>query len=220
MTMAALVSVVPAALAGQAEQAASAWRAQACEQALETTAGAGAHDAEWRRSLAYLSACGRAGGAVLARELARLESSSDVDELTQSYRAISHIRDAQVFEAALELVGDASATPESRIVAFKVLITLHDPSRASLSISSFLPGSQPDFMRQDHHAVSDGELLPADWSQRTRTRIGEVVEDADESEPMRFAAGRAVVRANPISASRWGPRAWRVWWVPNTRWSP
>jgi hypothetical protein len=73
-----------------------------------------------------------------------------------------------------------------------VLITLHDPSRASLSISSFLPGSQPDFMRQDHHAVSDGEPLPADWSQRTRTRIGEVVEDADESEAMRFAARRAL----------------------------
>jgi hypothetical protein len=129
---------------------------------------------------------------VLAQELARLESSSDVDELTRSYRAISHIRDAQVFEAALQLVGDASATPESRIVAFKVLITLSDPSRASLSISSFLPGSQPDFIRQDHHGVSDGNPLPADWSQRTRTRIEEVAEDADESEVMRFAARRAL----------------------------
>lgn len=192
MTLVALGYLVPAALAGQAEQASSAWRAQACVQALNATAEASARDAEWRRSVSYLPACGPAGGAALARELTRLESSTDIDELTQSYRAISRIRDAQVFEAALEVVGDASATPGSRIVGLKILITLNDPSQAKLSISSFLPGSQPDFVRQDHHSVSDGEPLPADWSQRTRTRIEEVAEDADESEAMRFAARRAL----------------------------
>jgi hypothetical protein len=192
MTFVALACVLPAALDAQAEQAAAAWRAQACEQALNATAEASARDAEWRRSVSYLPACGPAGGAALARELTRLESSTDIDELTQSYRAISRIRDAQVFEAALEVVGDASATPGSRIVGLKILITLNDPGQAKLSISSFVPDSQPDFVRQDHHGVSDGESLPADWRQRTRTRIEEVAEDADESEAMRFAARRAL----------------------------
>jgi hypothetical protein len=34
--------------------------------------------------------------------------------------------------------------------------------------------------------------LPADWSQRTRTRIEEVAEGAAESDAMRFAARRAL----------------------------
>ncbi len=181
-----MFTAFPAAAAAQAlpqERCASA----AAE--LDVSRGGAARSEAIRK----LARCGEIGGELLARELRALSTASDRDELVASYYGITRISDDRVREAAISILVDRSATIEARIIALKVLITYHDPARASVAFESFLPGSQPSLTVQDHFSGHVGRPLAPGWEESAHAAILTVANDMDDSEAARFAARRALI---------------------------
>ena len=162
-----------------------------CARAASSVRGEPA-GAERRATMLYLSRCGPAGGAALADELRRLRGVADTTALLPEYHEIARIRDAEVLRAALELAGDRSATPESRLMAFKVLITYRDEHRAAQPFSSFYPGNSYLPMIQDHGGTSAGAPLPDGWLTTAVDVMRRVESSAEETDLMREAARRAL----------------------------
>ena len=186
-----LTHAMPAAAAAQEQQSAPARKAEACRQAIEIVT-AGAALPERREALAYLPRCGAEGGRAMAQELRRLSATSDSATLLKSYYQIARIVDASVLAAALELAEDESATSESRIIAFKVLISFKNPAFTSVPFSGFLPGNPRTVSVQDHFGTNEGSPLPANWQISAREVLERLAANPQGNETIRHAARRAL----------------------------
>lgn len=143
--------------------------------------------------LELLTRCGANGGAALAGELRRIGDLPDRDEMQRTFITISKLRDARMLEAALELAEDRSATLESRIAAFRLMIQYRDPFRTTnfryfqLPRYSISGGTSTHRLR---HA--EGVPLPEGWEAAARGVMARVAGDSTEHEAARYAASQAV----------------------------
>lgn len=120
--------------------------------------------------------------------MTRLRDTSDFAELLASYFPIASLLDARIFDTALRLAGDQAATPESRIIAFKLLISYKHKELVSLPPSTFIPGNPPQLSAQDHFGRTQGEPLPGDWESASTDLLSRLEENPGESETIRHAA--------------------------------
>jgi hypothetical protein len=143
--------------------------------------------------LELLTRCGASGGAALAGELRRIGDLAGRDEMTRTFITISRLRDARMFEAALELAEDRSAALESRIAAFRLMIQYRDPFRTTNFRYFLLPGNSISGGTSTHRLRhAEGVPLPEGWEASARAVMVRVTEDSTEGEAARYAASQAV----------------------------
>lgn len=147
---------------------------------------------ERRATMLFLSRCGPSGGVALAGELRRSSTVSDTTALYPEFHEIARIRDAEILRAALELAGDRSATPESRIMAFKVLISYHDEHRTAQPFSSFFPDQPGALMMQMYGGRPEGAPLPDGWLTSAVDVVRGIASSTEETDLMRVAARRTL----------------------------
>lgn len=181
-----LLFALPAASAGQ-QDTQLAQRAQACARAA-TTLQSPDRSIEYWRAVEQLPVCGRDGGRLLARELGRSRTDADSVTLLRLYFQVARIEDANVLDSALALAADPHATPESRIIALKLLVSYVDPSLVSLPFSGFLPGHQPVLATQDHFGRLEATPLPPDWRRRAIALAERLENGAADGDTIRHAA--------------------------------
>lgn len=164
--------------------------AEKCEWALGLLESSEASP-QRREALELASICGPEGGAALAAELRRLRTMSDTVELRKVYFEIARIRDAQIYRAALEVGGDPQATVESRIVAFKLLISYAKIGFVSAPFAAFYPDEGAGFGTQSHFGRHEGRPLPPNWKGETLALLERLATDPAESDTIQTAAIRS-----------------------------
>jgi hypothetical protein len=143
--------------------------------------------------LRLLVRCGATGAAALAGELRRIGDLSDRDEMTRTFITLSRLRDPQMLEAALELAQDRSATLESRIAAFRLMIQYRDRFLTTNFRYFLLPRHSNSGDVVNHSVQMDsGVPLPEGWEASARAVMVRVAEDSTEGEAARYAASQAV----------------------------
>lgn len=140
------------------------------------------------KALWSLRSCGEDGATALAEELSRLRDISEFKRLLASYYPIASLLDARIVDAALMLASDAAATPASRIVAFKLIVSYKHKHFVSLPPSTFVPGNPPELSAQNDFERFQGDPLPSDWEKSAQDLLSRLSEDGGESETIRYAA--------------------------------
>lgn len=139
-------------------------------------------------ALWYLRRCGPDGASALASELARLRTTSDWERLLGAYHAISSVLDAGIFESALRLVEDRAASPESRAMAVRLLISYQGSDNVAPSFDSFFSGSSVQLSTESGAAKVEHVALPRDWESTTSDLLEGIAADSTENEAIRNAA--------------------------------
>jgi hypothetical protein len=186
-----LTPAIPVSTMAQQQQSAAAQHAEACQRASEIV-DRGTVPSARPEALAYLPKCGARGGRALAQELKRWNATSDSTALLHAYYQIARLVDASVFAAAIEMAEDQRATAESRIIAFKLLVSYKNPALTSLPFSGFLPGNSRTIAVQDHFGTREGSPLPENWESSAHAVLDRVARNSQESETIRHAARRAL----------------------------
>lgn len=158
-------------------------------QVVET--GHPAPHAEW--ALGYIVACGtRVHGAVLATALRLLRGETDTVKIAPFWRNARFLRDGALYDAAVEIAGDRSASVPARVFAILGLIHLTKEGRSAGSgnlIGGFYEHQGLRWVRGGcartiviNDLRIDGAPLPADH----RARITALARQlrSDESEPL------------------------------------
>lgn len=161
-------------------------------QVIET--GHPAPHMEW--ALGYIGNCDRQlWGRTVAIGLWRLRTSTDLDELAHIWADTQWLRDRHLFEAALEIGGDKSASLPARMFAVRALLML------------VAPGVQPSYQEllriretstgrrwictlgitRDAH-MRPGVPLPADYEEEAEALAKRIEADPSEPEELRYAA--------------------------------
>jgi hypothetical protein len=186
-----LAVLAPTSVAGQQWSPPLAPTPEECARAQSYVRDTGPSP-ERKPAMQYLARCGAQGGVALAEELRALRGVSNSGTLVREYADLARILDGAVLRAALDLAADRAATPESRIIAFKLLISYADWRQVSLPFSSFLPGNARVLASQDHFGRSDGAPLPADWLTSAVAVVEAVAASSEETDTMRYAAERTL----------------------------
>lgn len=139
----------------------------------------------------YVVICGRAGGSALASAIHRTRSVTDTAELEAITRAVRTFRDGAVFNTALDVAGDRSASVPARVIAFRTLLVTLSPGR-SLSYANMTTVGMIDSClgrpRSLHDEVSEGAPLPPRYTELLRDTAARVRDDPTESAEVRQAA--------------------------------
>jgi hypothetical protein len=132
--------------------------------------------------------------------LRRIGDLPDGDEMKRTFITISRLRDARMFEAALELAEDRSAALESRIAAFRLMIQYRDRFLTTNFRYFLLPRYTHSGDVINHSVQMDsGVPLPEGWEAAARAVMVQVAEDPTEQEAARYAASQAVKLWDQIS---------------------
>lgn len=179
------------------------------------------------RPLKRVYACREIAGATIARELGRLRASRDTVALERASRLVHYLHDAQVYSAALDIAGDRASSVEARVNAIRVLAMTLKPSQEP-SLALFFREPEERYVEtwcsctgHYYHGYSTtdtltwpalGRLVPRDFAGRIQALLARIEGDAEEPQPVRWAA-RRVRRMTPerelmdLLATRWPPPA-------------
>lgn len=157
---------------------------------------------EWAR--AYMPFCGFAAwGDAASAALRRLRQSEDLPLLEVEWRRVTHLHDANLYTAAIEIAADRTASAASRVLALRYLLTLTDPAGdytyAAMTEPGSAPGSSPVCTRG--HAAGnivryEGVPLPQDYGVQVK-RLAETLL-ADSSLPQIIRSAALCTEASPV----------------------
>lgn len=157
-----------------------------CRRAREIVSAAdSAARAHW--ALEVMWTCEDAGP-VLARALAKARASTDTAYLRALAAPMVRLRDGEVFEAALSVAGDRTATDESRVAAIEVLILALLPgANVNPAIGSTHAG-QCFTPPGTHWSPVGGTPLPDGYVARASDLLTSLFRDRGEPERVHAAA--------------------------------
>jgi hypothetical protein len=186
---AVLLALLPACALAQADPE-SVHARNACRLAVQIVeTGHPAPHSQW--AFDYVVNCGRAGGDALANAIHRTRRVTDTVELAAVTRSLRTFRDGAVFNAALDVAGDRSATVQARVIAFRTLLVMMSPGR-SLSYGQMTSleenGTCLGRPRGFHDEVKEGAPLPPRHAELLRVAASRVIEDASVPAELRQAA--------------------------------
>lgn len=161
-------------------------------QVIET--GHPAPHMEW--ALGFIGNCDRQlWGRTVATALRSLRTSSDLDELANVWADTQWLRDRHLFEAALEIGGDRSASLPARMFALRALLMLVEPgmqpSYAELSRVKHSNARRRwscDLGKVRDAYMRGGVPLPADYERQAEALAKRIDADSLEPEELRYAA--------------------------------
>jgi hypothetical protein len=139
--------------------------------------GGGRSKTDWM--WAILPHCGKAGGVAGAGMWTATRAVSDTTRLAETYAGLWRFRDAAVFNAAVMLAADPSATTPSRVFSTMLLVAqLFD--QLDPAYREFIATGRYDVCRIGgvvDRSISLGAPLPADARMRARTLARALVAD-------------------------------------------
>lgn len=148
-----------------------------------------------QKMLSQLRACGPAAASMLAGSLNEARRSDNQDAVGGFMSITMYVRDAQIFEAALSVASDASATVLSRIYALMYLQRLVQPGvvpvyeEVSAGFDAHgVPKGSCSSRRVAGDSMEDGAPLPNDWRVRIAQLARRVGYDTREPPQVRTAA--------------------------------
>lgn len=177
-----------------AAQVAWEWPAERTEASCagaEDFVSSAPRSSERREANRYLATCGPRGGVALAAQLRQSRGVSDLEALDAIYEGATRILDREVYQAAMDVAADPSASIEARVFAWKTLISYKN-GHLSVPFANFLPGRRQAIAVQDHHVRHEGATLPPGWEREAAGMAARVAEDRSETEVSRYAARRAL----------------------------
>lgn len=189
-----VLSAFPASAWGQANPDSVKLRndCRLARQILET--GQPSPHAEWARQT--IGFCGpEVWGASVAAAVRRVRTATDQSELALYWADSQWLRDRHLFEAALEIAGDRSASVPTRVFAFRALRKLLYPGEVSKYkdlVGGFdargwvRGGCKSGWVHFD--MPYDGVALPSNYSEQIRLLAQRVRTDLSEPEDIRTAA--------------------------------
>lgn len=134
-------------------------------------------------------ACGRDGGAALARGLREVRQVQQPDVVVRGYRAAYLFQDATVFATLLETASAADAAPVSRAWALIVALSAVSPYPRYLDAGDVLANGalcMPSYVR--HSPTARGTPLPSDARRQVEQLATRLRDDSSTPAPVRSAA--------------------------------
>jgi hypothetical protein len=153
---------------------------------------------EWAAHV--MPGCPQAGRTV-ATALSEYRTSSDTALLNWITLPANSLRDGEVFQAAMGVLQDRSATATARVFANRVLMWLLYPT-AGVYYSTLVDldgdGRHPciAFGASSHASVREGAVLPDDWRGRIHAANTRIMQDDGEPAPVRQSAVCLVLRSS------------------------
>lgn len=172
-----------------------------CEAAAKVIAkGHPATTDDW--AFVELRGCGRAGARAFADGLGHYAGERDIDVLRRFMDRVDDWRDASIFDAALAMATNASATPQARVYAVRHLIALLIPQRHFLydGLAKGLDSVRaPDgglrfnlacqsIVTAEHSGTLSGDPLPPGYEARIRATLRSIADSPSTPAPVRNAS--------------------------------
>jgi hypothetical protein len=171
-----------------------------CEAAIRQVAQQGFTNVE-SAILSVLPHCGRAGARATAAAIAVSRSSRDTVALLRTYRQVDLWRDADVMQAAFNVVNDAGASTQARVFALRHLLWLAQPGQ-EFAYGGLVAGNvavqmdgqniiQPACRRSMIASESSNVSatpLPSDYLQRIHTAVSTIAASTTAPAALRNAA--------------------------------
>lgn len=140
-----------------------------------------------------VASCGPEAGPAVASALRRYRQTRDTTVLDLVSSPGRALRDGTIFEAALEISQDRTASAQARVFAFRVLIQVVAPGNvlrySELSEPSGSVRECVGLGRHLHHETIVGVPLPSDFAARIRAAAASVAGDPQAEPQVRHAAG-------------------------------
>jgi hypothetical protein len=140
----------------------------------------------------HIPACGGEGGEALADRLRSLRHSRDTATVRALSVPLSMMRDRYVFDVAVEVAGDRSASDVARAYAFRVLMPFVSEG-ASPAFNPWDPREPLCGGYTTHAVVLQGAPLSPGYTEQISTLARRVALDQGEPRSVRYAA-RCVLR--------------------------
>ncbi len=188
-----ILSMLPACALAQGQSDAVHQRND-CRMAVQiVTTGNPAPHTVW--AYEQISECGPEGAAAVAAAIRRNRRNTDLAALDAITGSARTVRDAEVYDASLEVAGDGTASIPARVLAFRTVISTLSPGR----LVSYDQMTRPDVQRacagllpSGHEVLSEGRTLPADAVQQGRAVALAVSEQPGVPDQVKQAASCAL----------------------------
>jgi hypothetical protein len=190
-----VLACAPAAALAQPDSAHAAQRRNDCRLAAHVLrTGHPAPKSDW--ALAVIPACGAEGGQALGAAFRAARASADTVALERLTRPALWLRDNSLFDAALEIGADRSASPQARVFAMRTLLWLIVPGGGVgyADLADEVGGRTRNclgFGPSTHVVIRRGEPLPSNYEQSIRSLATRIMNDPHEPRPVRRAAACA-----------------------------
>lgn len=187
-----VLACAPAVALAQPDSARVAQRRTDCRLAAQVLrTGHPAPKSDW--ALAVIPTCGADGAQALGEAFRAARASTDTIALDRLTRPALWLRDNSLFNAALEIGADRSATPQARVFAIRTLLWVMVPGGGVgyADLADEVQGRTRNclgFGPSTHVVVRRGEPLPSDFEQRIRSLATRIINDPHEPRPVRRAA--------------------------------
>jgi hypothetical protein len=165
------------------------------------TTGHPAPHLQWAHS--FIGYCGRAQWAdAAASGVRRLRGSTDATALATEWRHLWMLRDSAVFEAAVDIARNRSASTQARVWALRTLANYIDPNGIYGAITDTYTdasGAHPVCVSNRAAgtvAFYEGRPLPSDFAGRARATAAMISNEPGEPGTVRTAA--SCVQAAPV----------------------
>ena len=153
-------------------------------------------------ALLNISACGTVGANAIATGIGKLTNHTDTAQFEVFMGAADNWRDASIFNAAMQLANNASATPEARVYAIRHLLTLLQPyhrwTYAGLAESPDSTATQGGggcygYMGSEPRGSIAGSPLPSTYESQIREALSTLANDLAAPQAVRAAARCLIV---------------------------
>lgn len=139
-------------------------------------------------------------GRTIASAISRHRTSADTVFLSWITLPANSLQDGDVFDAAMSVLQDRTATPEARVYANRLLYWLLYPSSGvyySTLVDVDGDGRNPcvAFGSSSHMVLVQGSPLPPDWKSRVHAATRRVMQDLSEPGPVRQSAACVALRS-------------------------
>lgn len=135
-----------------------------------------------------VGSCGAEAGAAIATALRASRASRDLETLGRLSEVSVVLRDGRMFDAALDIIGDAAASPEARVFASRTIILALQP-HLYLSYPELADGNCYGRIRGAHAThPRAGTPMPAGFAESSRAISIRVFNDSTAPNSVRRAA--------------------------------
>jgi hypothetical protein len=145
--------------------------------------------------------CGPEAGPAVAGALRRFRQNQDTTVLDLISTPARYLRDAQIFDAALEIAQDRTASVPARVFAFRTLIQALVPG-TMLRYSNLSGGGCFGLGPHLHQETIEGAALPSDYPTRIGAVAAAVASDPQSAPQTRRAAVCTSLHLRRLPAAR------------------
>jgi hypothetical protein len=153
----------------------------------------------FQRAAKVMPTCGQQARTAIATSIRTLRQSSDSAELSELHEVADTWKDGAIFEAALTVAADRTASARARVHAFSYLLRLRSPYNgvsyqqlaAGLDANGLPREGCGNRRNSESGFYAGGSPLPGDWATRRRAIARRVFEDKTEPTEVRSAAACA-----------------------------